>query len=104
MSVPAPMKSVWVPSMNDGSQDDRIDRSTTTWNDPLAASYLLRDEIDFSTTGWLRSTVVSANGLRNCGSNRTADSTSTTATMTATATAIPTILPTRPLPREASVI
>src|ERR1022692_1410764 len=98
------MKSVWVPSMNDGSQDDRFDRSTTTWNDPLAASYLLSAVIDFNTTGWLLTTVVSANGLRSCGSSRAADSARTAAIRTATAAARLTTLPITPPPRKARVI
>src|SRR6185437_1142045 len=60
---------------------------TTTWNDPLAASYRLSEVIDFSSTGWLRSVVVSANGLRSCGSRCTADATRA-ATATATTAAI----------------
>jgi hypothetical protein len=65
--------------MNDGSHDDRLSRFTSTWNDPLAASYLLSALIDLSTTGELRSVVVSANGLVKCGSSCTAESASTIA-------------------------
>jgi hypothetical protein len=36
---------------------------TTTWKVPLAASYLLSALIDLSTTGELRSVVVSAKGF-----------------------------------------
>jgi hypothetical protein len=50
-----------------------LDKSTTTWNVPLAASYRLSDVIDFSSGGWLRTVVVVWNGLRNCGKSRTAD-------------------------------
>ena len=39
--------------------------------------------IDFSSGGWLRTVVVVSNGLRSCGSKRTAESTTSSA-MTAT--------------------
>ena len=67
MSVPCPTNSVCEPSTKDGSQDDRCERLTMTWNDPLAASYLLSELIDFSSAGELRSTVVSANGFLKLG-------------------------------------
>ena len=38
MSVPCPMNSVSLPARNDGSSDVRWVRSTTTSNEPLAAS------------------------------------------------------------------
>src|SRR6185437_1153866 len=70
---------------------------TTTWNDPLAASYRLSEVIDFSSTGWLRSVVVSANGLRSCGSRCTADATrAATATATTAASTQPRRLVARP--------
>ena len=49
-------------------------RSTTTWNEPLAAWNRLSAVIDFSSTGWLRTEVLSPNGLRSWGSRWTADS------------------------------
>ena len=79
MSVPSATNSVCEPSTKDGSQDVRRDRLTTTWNDPLAASYLLSELIDLSSTGELRSTVVSANGFLNWGRRCTVDSASTSA-------------------------
>ena len=38
MSVPCPMNSVSLPSRNEGIRLVRLVRSTTTWNEPLAAS------------------------------------------------------------------
>ena len=38
MSVPCPMNRVSLPARNDGSSDVRLVRSTTTSNEPLAAS------------------------------------------------------------------
>src|SRR5215475_1795682 len=85
MTVPSPINNVWLPARNDGRNAVFLDRSTTTWNVPLAASYLLSAVIDFSSGGLPRTVVVSANGLRNCGSSRTADSTSSNTTTVAIA-------------------
>ena len=38
ISVPCPMNSVSLPSRNEGIRLLRLVRSTTTWNEPLAAS------------------------------------------------------------------
>jgi len=38
MSVPSPMNSVSLPARNEGSRPVRLVRSTTTSNEPLAAS------------------------------------------------------------------
>src|SRR5215475_800157 len=76
--------------MNDGSQDTLRSRLTTTWKEPLAASYLLSVLIDLSTTGELRSMVVSANGFLSWGSRCTVERTRRTAI---NAAAMPTINP-----------
>src|SRR5277367_3091729 len=73
------MKSVWLPAMNDGRKPVCLDRSTTTWNAPLAASYRLSDVIDFSSGGWLRTVVVVRNGFRSWGSRWTAAAASSSA-------------------------
>ena len=38
MSLPCAMNRVSLPSRKDGRNAVRLDRSTTTWNEPLAAS------------------------------------------------------------------
>ena len=87
MTVPWPTNSVSVPSMKGGRNLVLRDRSTTTWNDPLAASYRLSEVIDCSRAGSLRTVVDSANGFRSCGSRCTAENTRTAAMTAATATA-----------------
>ena len=71
-------------------------RSTTTWNDPLAAWYRLSAVIDFSSTGWLRTEVLSANGLRSEGSRWTADSAMISTATATTAPAATASLPIKP--------
>src|SRR6202012_1468480 len=82
--------------MNEGRKE-WLFRSTTTSNDPLAASKRLSWLIDFSTTGWLRSVVVSPNGFRSVGSRCTADSTrASTTSPTKTAAIAPSLPSTEP--------
>ncbi len=90
ISLPWPTNRVWLPSRNPGSRFAFLVRSTTTWNDPLAAWYRLSAVIDLSRTGPLRTDVVSPNGLRSRGSRFTAASATIStamATMTAAAAA-----------------
>src|SRR5690242_3256423 len=87
MTEPWPTNSVSVPSMKGGRNLVLRDRSTTTWNDPLAASYRLSEVIDWSRAGSLRTVVDSANGFRSCGSRCTAENTRTVAMTAVTATA-----------------
>src|SRR5215469_7824186 len=87
MTEPSATNRVSLPAMNDGRNEVWRDRSTTTWKVPLAASNRLRDVIDFSSGGWLRTVVVVWNGLRSCGSKLTAESTSSKTATAATAAA-----------------
>src|SRR5690242_3086871 len=80
-TVPEPTNSVRRLTRNSGTFSLCSCRSTMTWKVPSAATYRLKSRIDCSSTGWLRSVVLSANGFSKLGSMCSARSPKQSATI-----------------------